>query len=214
MNLPFTVEQFFSVFERYNSAIWPAQIVAYVLGVIAVVIAIRGGRRQSLIMLSLAAFWVWMGAVYHIMHFSAVNPAARLFGVLFIVQGVLFAILHGRLSFQFRLRPAALAGGLMILYSMAIYPALGAMFGHSYPGSPVFGVAPCPATIFTFGILLLAVSRVPVYVLIIPLLWSLIGTSAAVHLEVPQDYGLGVAGILGSVLIVVNNRKHRSKECK
>ena len=31
MNLPFTVEQFLDVFAQYNQAVWPIQIVAYVL---------------------------------------------------------------------------------------------------------------------------------------------------------------------------------------
>jgi hypothetical protein len=31
--------------------------------------------------------------------------------------------------------------------------------------------------------------------------------SAAVNLRVPQDYGLVIAGILGSVLILIRNRK-------
>ncbi len=34
--LPFTLEQFLNVFATYNKAIWPAQILAYVLGAVAV----------------------------------------------------------------------------------------------------------------------------------------------------------------------------------
>ena len=40
MNIPFTVEQFFDVFRTYNVAIWPAQVVAYLMGVIALALAI------------------------------------------------------------------------------------------------------------------------------------------------------------------------------
>ncbi|MGM0484554.1 MAG: DUF6064 family protein, partial [Candidatus Krumholzibacteriota bacterium] len=40
--MPFTVEQFFEVFESYNLAIWPAQIAAYILGIAAVILAFRG----------------------------------------------------------------------------------------------------------------------------------------------------------------------------
>jgi hypothetical protein len=29
MTIPFTVEQFFDIFGTYNTAIWPAQVVAY-----------------------------------------------------------------------------------------------------------------------------------------------------------------------------------------
>ena len=71
----------------------------------------------------------------------------------------------------------------------------------------MFGVAPCPTTIFTFGILLWATKSVPAYLLVIPLLWSIVGMSAAVNLRVPQDYGLVVAGVLGTVLILIQNRR-------
>ena len=33
--MPFTVEQFFEVFRRYNDAVWPAQVVAVVDAFIA-----------------------------------------------------------------------------------------------------------------------------------------------------------------------------------
>jgi hypothetical protein len=73
----------------------------------------------------------------------------------------------------------------------------------------MFGVAPCPTAIFTFGLLLWVVDSVPAYLLIIPLLWSFLGMSAAINLQVPQDYGLVVAGVLGTALILIQNRKAR-----
>jgi hypothetical protein len=90
---------------------------------------------------------------------------------------------------------------------MIIYPLLGISLGHTYPRSPMFGVTPCPATIFTFGMLLWTTKPVPVYLLIIPLLWSIIGMSAAVSLRVYEDFGLVVAGVLGTILILLKNRK-------
>jgi hypothetical protein len=88
-----------------------------------------------------------------------------------------------------------------------IYPLLGLAFDHSYPRVALFGVAPCPTTIFTFGILLWTTKSVPVYLLVIPFLWSIIGGSAALNLRVPPDYGLVVTGVLGTPLILIQNRK-------
>jgi hypothetical protein len=48
---------------------------------------------------------------------------------------------------------------------------------------------------------------VPVYLLVIPFLWSIIGGSAALNLRVPPDYGLVVTGVLGTPLILIQNRK-------
>jgi len=41
--LPFSTEQFFAVFAGYNAAVWSAPVVAYGLGVVAIVAALRGG---------------------------------------------------------------------------------------------------------------------------------------------------------------------------
>jgi len=214
MNIPFTVDQFFDIFGTYNSAIWPTQIVAYLVGVIVLMLALRENRLfPKIISAILALFWVWMGVAYHIVYFSRINPAAFIFGFLYVLQGVIFlgsGTFRGKLSFGFGYKPLPIIGACFILYAMVVYPLLGIRFGHSYPRAPLFGVAPCPTTIFTFGLLLWATKSVPAYLLIIPLLWSIVGVSAAVHLRVPQDYGLVVAGVLGTALILIQNRKAKS----
>jgi len=211
MNLPFTPDQFFSVFVSYNRAIWPAQVVAYALGLGAVLLAIREKRASGRVISAiLGLFWVWMGMVYHVMYFKPINPAAAVIGALFIFQGTMFLILGSgreRLAFHFTRKPIPLVGACFVLYAMVVYYALAAAFGHSYPAAPMFGVAPCPTVIFTFGILLWATRPVPWYLYIIPLIWSLIGTTAAWTLDVPPDYGLGLAGVVGTILLVLQNKE-------
>ena len=207
MEIPFTVEQFFDVFGTYNTAIWPVQILEYILGIVVLVLAFGGSKLAAPIVSGiLGFFWIWMGVFYHIIHFSVINPVAWIFGIFFILQGLLF-LLFARPAFRFILKPLPVTGGGFILYAMLICPLLGISFGHSYPKAPMFGVAPCPTTIFTFGILLWTTRSVRAYLLVIPLLWSIVGMSAAVNLRVPQDYGLVVSGVLGTVLVLIQNRK-------
>ena len=71
----------------------------------------------------------------------------------------------------------------------------------------MFGVTPCPVTIFTFGLLLLTMRPVPRGLLVIPFVWSLIGGSAAVLLYVPQDWLLLVSGCIAAVLMVFRDRQ-------
>jgi hypothetical protein len=202
MNLPFTAEQFFALFAHYNLAIWPLQLVACALGLAAVVLAARltplAGRAVAGI---LAAFWLWDGAIYHLVFFRQINPIASLFGLFFVVEaGLLLAygVAWRRLAFRARADAAGVVGALFIGYALVVYPLIGLLLGHGYPRVPLFGVAPCPTPIFTFGMLLWAGGRVPRVLLVIPLLWALIGTSAAVSLGVPQDFGLAAAGTLGT----------------
>lgn len=209
--LPFTIEQFLQIFERYNQAIWPMQIVAYILGIAVLFFAAKQTRYSAqIISAALAFLWVWMGVAYHLIYFSAINRAAIGFGVLFIVQGLLwllFGIVRPRLAFQLDSNPYSVTGMVLIAYAMVIYPIVGTLLGHGYPQSPSFGVAPCPTTIFTFGVLLLTSARVPRSTLVIPLVWSLVGFVAAISLGIREDIGLLVAGLLSVGLLLWRDRR-------
>ena len=197
MNLPFSTEQFFAVFADYNAAIWPAQLIAYALGLAAIGALWADGRLGRRLILSvLALFWAWNGIAYHYAFFAAVNPAAKLFAALFVLQAVLFAAaavarngLRFHVGWDFR---SALGLGF-IVYALLVYETLGYLAGHGLMKGPLFGVAPCPTTIFTIGMLLLARGANLMWLSVIPILWALVGTSAAVLLGVPEDLGLAAA---------------------
>lgn len=211
--MPFTVEQFLEVFATYNKAVYPVQLILALSALVAIFLAIKTNKNSSkLISLILALFWLWMGAAYHLVFFSRINQAAFFFGAFFILQAaILFyaGVWKNELSFHFRADTSGLIGILLVIYALIIYPLLGFIFGHKYPLSPTFGV-PCPTTIFTFGLLLWTRKKVPLYILPIPFLWSLIGLSAALSLGIIEDFGLLIAGIVGtSILLWRNQRKFK-----
>ena len=210
--IPFTVDQFLDVFARYNVAVWPAQIVLYTIALCAIGLALQRTRNFSRsINCLLSVLWLWSGVVYHLIFFSRINSAAYFFGVLFIFQVFLFIYAGGlkrKISFGFSRSSYGIIGGLFIFYALLIYPSLSYKLGHRYPMTPTFGV-PCPTIIFTFGMFLWTRLKVPMYIMVIPLLWSLIGLSAALSLGMKEDLGLVVAGALGFLLIVLRNRKKR-----
>jgi hypothetical protein len=147
--------------------------------------------------------------VYHILFFSAINIAAYGFGVFFIIQGLLFLWsggYRGELVFRFQKDLVGLLGLFLIVYAAVLYPVLGYTLGHTYPRAPLFGVAPCPTTIFTLGLLLWVEPRVPTALLLIPLVWTLIGSTAALTLGVTEDFGLLVAGVLGTANLAIRQR--------
>lgn len=200
--LPFTTDEFFAVFARYNNGIWPAQIGAAALGLVALILLFRSGPvANRVISLILAAFWLFMGIGYHLLFFTRINTLAYAFGLLFVAQAALLFV-DGviRPKVMFRTEPGwrAWLAWTLITYGLVIYPLIGLFGSHPYPMTPLFGVAPCPTTIFTLGLLVL--SNASWRLLVIPLVWSVVGGSAAVLLAVPQDYGLILAGAIAVTL--------------
>lgn len=196
--LPFSREQFIAIFADYNAGVWPAQVVAYLLGLLIVVLLVRPFRDGGRILgAALAVMWIWTGIVYHGLYFSAINKAALGFAAFFVLQGM--ALMYGgatrRLDASSERGWAAWLGWGLVSYALVVYPLIGMAFGHRYPEMPMFGITPCPVTIFTFGVLLVR-PGVPWWVLMIPLVWSLIGGSAAFLLGVPQDWLLLLSGAI------------------
>jgi hypothetical protein len=202
--LPFSRDEFFAVFTSYNTAVWPAQVFLYGLAAALVVLALRGRPvHHRAISLGLGLLWAWTGIVYHWWHFTAINRPAWGFGTLFVVQGALF-VGHGIGGRRFEIgRPRGWhgwIGALLVTYALVVYPLLGLASGHPAREVPVLGV-PCPTTIFTFGLLFWAALPIPRHLLVIPLVWAFIGSTAVFLLGVLQDVGLLVAGLLGLLLL-------------
>lgn len=209
MKTPFTSEQFFNVFINYNTSVWPVQILLNLFALFVIFIAIRKfSFSDKAIGWIFGFFWIWMGIVYHLIFFSSINPAAIVFGALFIIQGLLFiyaGVIKKNVSFDYKTDTLHVTGIVFILYALFIYPMLGIAFGHVYPASPTFGL-PCPTTIFTFGILLWSV-RLPKWLLIIPFIWSIIGFTAVINFGVAEDSGLLITGVISTILLLFGKKK-------
>ncbi len=208
MSPPFTQDQFLAVFAAYNSAIWPAQIVAFGLGAVAVAaLGLRRPHGSRLILSILALMWAWNGIAYHFLFFSTINPAARLFGSLFVLQALLLAaaaFAPPDISIRGRRDIRSGLGLLVIFYAVLIYPLLGLRAGHGLMAGPMFGVSPCPATLFTLGLLLMFRGHWVAWLSVIPLLWAFIGFAAAFQLGMPEDFALPGAGLVFLSALVVD----------
>lgn len=204
--LPFTRDQFFATFADYNAAVWPVQVVAYLLGLAVVAALLRPSPfGHRLAASTLAAMWIWTGVAYHGLFFARINPVALAFGALFVLQGLLFivaGVAGRRRVFGHTAGLASAIGWVLVIYAAVLYPLLGSISGHAYPAQPTFGITPCPVTLFTFGVLLITSAPVPRWLLIIPLAWSLVGGSAAFLLGVPQDWPLLFSGLVVVLLIL------------
>ncbi|HTL90067.1 MAG TPA: DUF6064 family protein [Leptolyngbya sp.] len=203
--IPFTTEQFLQVFEKYNEAIYPIQFALILVAIMAIALAVsRKSFANKTISGLLGFLWLWTGVIYHLTFFTKISPPAYVFGVLFVFQGFLFlpeGAVKNCLSFRITQKFYGILGAIFITYALVIYPLIGYALGQIFLSSPTFGT-PCPTTIFTLGLLLWADKKVPLRLLIIPVLWSIAGTSAALNFGIKEDFGLIVAGTLGTASIL------------
>jgi len=197
MKVPFSEEQFLAVFGQYNDSLETAVAILWI-GTAAVVLFWLTSRRppDRTIAALLAIEWGWTGLVYHFGFFTRINPAAWIFGALSLIQAGLFAwfgVVRTQLHFSSKPTTAwtALAWAFVV-YSL-LYPLVGLAAGFHPPRMPTFGV-PCPTTLLTAGFLLSVRPRPHRVLFIIPLLWSVIGGSAAILFRVYQDWPLMLAG--------------------
>lgn len=215
--MPFTIGQFLDVMKQYNLAVYPLQILFNILALVMIFFLFKKSKLSSiLISLGLSFFWLWIGIAYHLVFFTSINNAAYVFGAMFIVHGLIFfyfGVVKQTMQFELRKDWLGILGGIFILYALVIYPVLGLYFGHTFPANPTFGL-PCPTTIFTFGLLLYMIKKVHWYLILIPFIWSLIGTSAAVNLTIYEDFGLGITGVVGSVVLLLTNKRREAIELK
>jgi hypothetical protein len=207
--MPFTHDQFLDVFAAYHRALWPAAV-AWWLVTLAVLwpMARRGPVASRGVALLLAGQWAWSAVAYHVGFFRAINPAAAVFAVGFLVQAGLFAA-WGIAARRSVVTPSRTWRDVMAVvwigYAM-VYPALGVLSGLSYPRMPTFGL-PCPTTILTCGLLLLLPRGDAMRLGVIPLLWSMIGGTAAWRLGIPADAALPLAAATVVVHVLAKERR-------
>jgi Family of unknown function (DUF6064) len=215
MNLPFSREAFFAVFANYNDAVWPMPLLWLALGMAAAALTKTPnaftGRAVATV---LAALWAWMGIVYHLQYFSQINPIAWWFGAVFVLAAAAFAwfgVWHDGLRFDAASagggmppRVRATAGWGLVIIALFVYPMIGVALGHRFPAMPTFG-APCPSTVYTIGLLVLAGPNVPRVLFVVPLLWAAVGALGAFTLGVTQDLVLLVAAAV-ALLVMVRGR--------
>lgn len=205
--ISFTPEVYFALFEHYNLAIWPTQLMAYALGVLALALAFSKSPLSSRIMGGVVTlFWLWNGLVYHALYFTQINFMAPVFAAFFVIEGLLLAwyfVFRGDVELRADRELASWAGIGLMIFAMVIFPLLGDLAGHGWPQAAVFGVAPSPTLVYSLGVLLLAQPRMPVLPAIIPILWAL----GSWLLGIAEDFSLPLAGIATLVLLIRKNRR-------
>jgi uncharacterized protein DUF6064 len=215
----FSLHSYYRLFELYNRAIWPAQILAVGLGLgmgSGLHLPHRGSgrhiQRGRFIAGILPACWLWIAIAFHATRYRTLTWTAVYFAWGFGLQAALlvWTAIRGRLAFE--RHPAGLA---VFLFALAVQPLLGLLFGRSWSQIEVFGVAPDPTAVATLGVLLLASGRVPWELMALPLLWCAISGATLLSMKAPDAWiPLAAAALSLSVAVAkaLAHRRQRSRQ--
>lgn len=199
-----------NLFADHTPDVWPVHLLAVVLALVAIVLVVRrpGIVADRVVTVLLASLWVWLALVFFGRQAAQLDPLlSAAYGALFLVQAGLF-VRAGIVRRELRFRAAdglvGRIGWAALAYALVVYPVLGIILGHGFPEAPLFGIAPCPTVIATFGLLLLAAPPLPKRLLIIPTIWAVLAPLAAVGHGYPEDIGLVVVAVVAWLGMVVH----------
>jgi len=199
--LLFSPRTYYRLFELYNAAVWPGQVVVLGLGVLALWLVWRGGAHTGrhagrLVVTVLAACWLWVAWAYFFERYATINWAAEYFAASFVLQALLLCwtgLVRDRLTFVPRFEWPAHAGIALIVCGLLLHPLITPLSGRPWMQAEIFGLAPDPTVLVTLGVLLGA-SRPHRHLVVIPLLWCAISGATLWTMQAPEALLLPVLG--------------------
>ena len=204
------VEEFFDLFGTYNEMYLIVIVLTYVLAIVSLLFVFKKNEYSNrFISLTLAFLWSWVGVVFGILVFSPLPivmagielPGAwYLFGGLFALHGIILlfnGVIKDAVSYSWMPDSRHYLGLLLILFGLVIYPLVGIPTGRVYPEYPVFGISPCPVTLFTLGLLLWADVRPSLEFWLIPIVYGFIGIGPVLFYGIYADLVTILSGIIG-----------------
>ena len=201
--LMFSPGTYYRLFELYNAALWPAQLVALGAGLAVLLLMVRGPWwRGRFIAGLLAALWLAVAWAYFLERYAAINLAAPYFVWGFVAQACLLTVIGvamGRLTFDDAMSPISRAGVALFAFALVLQPLIAPLTGRGWLGAEVFGLAPDPTVLGTIGVLL-AADRVRWALLVLPVLWCAVTGAILWTMGSPEALLMPLAGLLAVCL--------------
>ncbi len=197
--LPFSFESLFAFFGEYNRSVWPAAIIANLLGAVLLYTFYRKAEtKPRLVFIVLGMAWLWVGAVFYMTHLAMLFFAAPYFGGIFLLQGLILlwtGYSRSEIIFRDGRDYKGIAGYMFMVFALLMYPVADGLLGTGWPDVRFFGIAPEPTILFTLGALMLIRPQAPFNLLILPIIVSFVTLFTTWVLAILQDWLIPFAAI-------------------
>jgi len=188
------------MFERYNLAIWPAQLAGVSIGLAIVALLIgKRGHHERIVAGLLAACWMWIALAFHYQRYAQINWAATWFALAFACEALLLVVvgvLAGRLHLQLARSGVHWIATSIVAMSILGYPLLAPITGRPWTTAEIFGVAADPTAIASVAVLALVRGRIRWPLLVVPVIWCAIAAATLWAMDAPEAWVLLAAGLL------------------
>jgi hypothetical protein len=213
-------EQWWSIIEAYGARIWPAQIIFYSVAILLIGwLSLKPSHIQNwLTKLFLSIAFAWNGIVFFLTlarDITGEGYGNYLFGSLFIIVAVLFAVDLFRNKMRFSLPAAGWQKGapLALLILVFCYPFFGIALGHPLTSLIIPGAFPCPTTALGLLLLTTALPRVDKIAYILLLFWAI---PFPPFIQIPkygvyEDAIMFVSGVYSLIMLIMNWKERPPK---
>jgi hypothetical protein len=216
--LLFSPQTYYRLFELYNAAIWPAQVVAIALGLAVLFLGRRpGASRGRWIAAILAGCWLWVAIAFHANRYATINWAAVDFAWGFGFEAALLlwtGVLRGKLVFGQGADKIGRAGMAIFFFALLVQPLIGPLLGRPWRQVEIFGVAPDPTAVAILGILLVAAGRVRWELIAVPAIWCVVSGATLLAMKAPDAWVTPLFAALAVSLAVGKTRSRRRAAAK
>jgi len=201
--LLFAPRTYWRLFELMNEALWPAQVLAVLVGAALIALARIGGAgpaRAAAVLLALA--WVAVTWFFFLARYATINWAAEYMAWGFGAQALVLLAAAAPRGFLAYASPPSVRvriGRAMIYAAVLLYPALAGIVGREWRQAETFGLSPDATALAALGFALLLPGRARALLMPLPVLWCLVGGVTLYTMNAPEWPLLPIAAIIAIV---------------
>ncbi|PRY71801.1 DUF6064 family protein [Halomonas ventosae] len=188
--LMFSPRVYTRLFELHNQALWPAQLLALLLGAVALLLLLRPRPQGTrLVVMLLAVAWAFVAWAFLWRRYVPIHWGIAYVVPLFGLQALLLVTLgslRGRLRLPVHWSVRRSLGIGLFAYALALHPLTALATGRGLAGAEVIGLTPDPLAIATLGVAAMAEPAPRAWaLLVVPALWCLLSALTLYLLDAP-----------------------------